>query len=66
MIDRVDPWYLAVGIAGALITVGSTMIAGFRLQQWALRLGVTWLPADVGAIGGLAIGIFIVARWLGS
>jgi hypothetical protein len=60
---------LTVGlvIAGALITVGSAMIAGLRLERFFLPYlpqSAQWWLRDLGASAGLIIGLGLVLRWL--
>lgn len=48
---------------GAVITVASAMVAGLRIERFAARY-VAWLPQGVGPVGGLVVGIAVVATWL--
>ena len=58
-----DPASLVVVLIGAAITVGSTAITGWRLERFARRY-CSWVPKDIGAAGGLLVGVAIVLRWL--
>lgn len=58
---------LLLAAVGAVLTVGSAMIAGYRLHvlaRWyAPGIGAL-LPRDAGAVAGFAIGLATVTHWL--
>lgn len=57
-----DLGVFALALAGSAITIGSTMIAGLRVERFARRY--IQVPQDLGAATGLVIGVAIVASWL--
>ncbi len=59
-----DPRF-ALAAIGAALTVGSAMIAGLRLERWAVRHAPALAPGQ-GAlvVAGLLVGLACVAQWL--
>lgn len=62
-----ESWGVAlIVLAGGVLTVGSTAVAGFRIHRWLLRHAPQagrLLPRDAAVAAGILIGVITVALW---